>query len=99
VIVKIIPEDDLGFRAGWANKKRIWLNGCEVISLTRRPQNSTSPVWTDDDLPACPVGMDLLRRFEAARPNDYDFLQVQDFADLRTSAFDGIPEWDAFTAH
>jgi hypothetical protein len=43
--------------------------------------------------------MDLLRRFEAARPNDYAFLQAQDFGDLSTSAFDGIPEWDAFTEH
>jgi hypothetical protein len=43
--------------------------------------------------------MDLLRRFEEARPNDYAFLQVQDFADLSTSAFAGIPEWDVFTEH
>jgi hypothetical protein len=43
--------------------------------------------------------MDLLRLFEEARPNDYAFLQAQDFVDLRTSAFDGIPEWDAFAEH
>jgi hypothetical protein len=43
--------------------------------------------------------MDLLRRFEAARPNDYGFLQVHDFADLSTSGFAGIPEWDAFAEH
>jgi hypothetical protein len=43
--------------------------------------------------------MDLLHRFEEARPNDYAFLQAQDFADLRASAFDGISEWDAFTEH
>jgi len=30
---------------------------------------------------------------------DYAFLQVQDFADLSPSAFEGIPEWDAFTEH
>jgi hypothetical protein len=77
----------------------MWLNGCEVISLTRQPQNSTGPVWTGDDLPACLVGMNLLRRFEEARPNDYAFLQAQDFVDLSTSAFDGIAEWDAFTEH
>jgi len=52
----------------------MWLNGCEVISLTRQPQNSTGPVWTDNDLPACPDGMDLLRQFKEARPNDYAFL-------------------------
>ncbi len=46
-----------------------------------------------------PVGMHLLRRFGAVRPNDYAFLQAQDFANLRTSAFDGISEWDAFTEH
>jgi hypothetical protein len=43
--------------------------------------------------------MELLRRFEAARPNDRAFLQVQDFADLNTSAFAGIPEWNTFTEH
>jgi hypothetical protein len=52
---------------------------------------------TTDGLPACVVGMDLLGRFQAARPNDYAFLEVKDFADLSTSAFDGILEWDAFT--
>ena len=75
------------------------MNGCEETSLTTHPQTSTGPVWTDDALPACPVGTALLRRFEEARPNDYAFLQVQDFAGLGTSAFDGIPEWDAFTEH
>ena len=43
--------------------------------------------------------MDLLRRLEEARPNDYAFLQAQDFVDLSTSAFIGISEWDAFTEH
>jgi len=70
-----------------------------VISLTRQPQNSTGPAWTDNDLPACPVGMELLCRFEEMRPNDYAFLQMQDFTDLHTCAFAGIAEWDAFTAH
>jgi hypothetical protein len=70
-----------------------------VILLARQPQNSNSPAWIDDAIPACPAGMDLLRRLEEARPNDYAFLQVQDFADLSTSAFAGIPEWDAFTEH
>jgi hypothetical protein len=75
------------------------LNESEVISLIRQPQNATSPVWTDVDLPTCPVGIDLLRRFEAARSNDYGFLQPQDFADLNTSAFAGILEWDPFIEH
>jgi hypothetical protein len=70
-----------------------------VTSLTRQPQDSTGPVWTDDDVSACHVEMDLLRRFVTARPNDHAFLQVQDFADFSTSAFDGISEWDAFREH
>lgn len=67
--------------------------------MAEEPQISTEPEWANDALPACAVGMDLLRRFEAARPNDYAFLQAKDFVDLRTSAFAGIPEWDAFTEH
>ena len=46
--------------------------------------------------PACAVGIDLLRRLEAARPNDYAFLQAHDFVVLHTSTFVGIPEWNAF---
>jgi hypothetical protein len=75
------------------------LNGNEVISLARRSQNAPPSGWTDDRPPACSVGLELLRRFEAARPNDYAFLDVQDCADLSTSAFVGIPEWDAFAEH
>ena len=43
--------------------------------------------------------MDLLRQFKEARPNDYAFLQAQDFVDLSTFAFVCIAEWDAFTEH
>jgi hypothetical protein len=43
--------------------------------------------------------MDLLRQLSAARPHDYAFLEEQDFADLSTSAFIGVPEWDAFREH
>jgi len=43
--------------------------------------------------------MNLLYRFKVARPNDYAFLQAQDFVDHSTSGFVGIPEWDAFTEH
>jgi hypothetical protein len=67
--------------------------------MSNEPQISTGPVWATDNLPACPVGIDLLRRIGEARPNDYVFLQVRDFADHSTSAFEGIPEWDAFTEH
>jgi len=69
------------------------------MPMSEEPQISTGPGWTTDGLPACTVGMDLLRRFQAVRPNDYAFLKVQDFADLGASAFDGILEWDAFTGH
>lgn len=65
----------------------------------KEPQISSGSEWSNNDLPACAVGMDLLRRLEEARPNDYAFLQAQDFVDLHTSAFAGIPEWDAFTEH
>ena len=67
--------------------------------MAREPRISAGPAPTEGGLPACPVGVDLLRRFKEARANDYAFLQVQDFVDLSTSAFDGIPEWDAFTEH
>lgn len=32
-------------------------------------------------------------------PNDVRFLKPQDLVDLRNSAFDGMPEWDAFAEH
>jgi hypothetical protein len=67
--------------------------------MSEEPQISTRSGWTTDDVPTCPVGRNLLRRFQAARPNDFTFLDVQDFADLSTSAFVGILEWDAFTEH
>ena len=67
--------------------------------MAKEPQISTGPEWANGARPACAVGTDLLRRLEAARPNDYAFLQAQDFVDLGTSAFVGIPEWDAFTEH
>lgn len=77
----------------------MWLNGSEAESMAKKPQISTRTERANDALPACAVGRDLLRRFEATHPNDYAFLQVQDFVDLSTSAFVGIPEWDAFTEH
>jgi hypothetical protein len=77
----------------------MWLNESEAVSMAKEPQILIGPVWTDNALPACAVGMDLLCRFEEARPNDCAFLQEQDFVDLSTSAFAGIPEWDAFTEH
>jgi hypothetical protein len=67
--------------------------------MAKEAEISAGPEWAKHALPVCAVGMDLLHRFEEARPNDYAFLQAQDFVDLSTSAFAGIPEWDAFTEH
>ena len=47
----------------------------------------------------CPVGDGLLQAFASARPQDYGFLEPADLLDLRTSAFSGSPEWDAFAYH
>jgi len=57
-------------------------------------------VWVEEGLfSACPIGIDLLRQFAQARPNDYAFLQAKDFLDVETSGFIGISEWDAFATH
>ena len=77
----------------------MWSNENEAVSMAKEPEISAGPEWANDALPACAVGMDLLRQLEAARPNDYAFLEAQDSVDPRTSAFVGIPEWDAFTEH
>ena len=46
----------------------------------------TEAVWIEDGLfSACPIGIDLLRQFAQARPNDYAFLQTKDFLDVGTS--------------
>lgn len=55
--------------------------------------------WPEDDPPACQVGMDLLQRFREARPTNCSFLHAKDIVDLSTSAFQGIPKWDAFAEH
>lgn len=67
--------------------------------MSARPQISTVPAWTTDDLPVCSLGMDLQRRLQSARPNDYASLQGGDLVDLNTSAFDGILESDDVTVH
>ena len=67
--------------------------------MSEEPQYSTGAGWTSDTLSACSVGIELLRRFQTARPNDYAFLEMGDFGDLSTSAFDGILEWETFTEH
>ena len=62
-------------------------------------QISTGRGWTTYNFPACSFGMELVRLFQAACSKDYAFLEVRDFADLSTSTFDGILEWDSFTEH
>lgn len=52
----------------------------------------------DEGLP-CPVGTELLRNLAEARPVDFAFLKPNDLIDLNNSAFEGIPEWDAFAQH
>ena len=52
----------------------------------------------DEGLP-CPAGTELLRNFAEARPLDFAFLKPHNLIDLNNSAFEGIPEWDAFAEH
>ena len=47
----------------------------------------------------CPAGADLLRAFAETRPADFNFLKPSDLFDLRSFAFAGIPEWEAFSEH
>jgi hypothetical protein len=56
-------------------------------------------LWTAEEIPPCAIGVGLLRAFAEARPTDFSFLKAQDMVYLRNSAFQGIPEWDAFTDH
>lgn len=53
---------------------------------------------SDEGLP-CPEGKELLHAFVEHRPSDFAFLKATDLVDLSSSAFDGIPEWDSFSAH
>lgn len=47
----------------------------------------------------CDQGMALWARFAQARPEDREFIQPPDLIDVHSSAFSGIPEWDAFANH
>jgi len=53
---------------------------------------------SNEGLP-CREGTALLRAFAEHRPSDFAFLTPSDLVDLSTSAFDGIVEWDSFSAH
>lgn len=56
-------------------------------------------LWTLEDVPACAVGMQLIRRFAETYPTIYQFVRPEDFLDLRNEAFAGMPEWENFAAH
>lgn len=47
----------------------------------------------------CDEGAALFARFAQARPEDCEFIQPADLTDVHSSAFSGIPEWDAFANH
>ncbi len=46
-----------------------------------------------------PEGTALLLVFAKGRPSDFAFLRPTDLIDFTNSAFNGIPEWDAFSEH
>jgi len=56
-------------------------------------------LFTVDEGQPCPAATELLRNFAEARPVDFAFLKPQNLIDLNHSAFEGIPEWDAFAQH
>ena len=56
-------------------------------------------LWTMEDIPACDVGMQLLKQFAAAYPTIYQFIRPEDFLDLHNEAFAGMPEWETFASH
>lgn len=55
--------------------------------------------WTMEDVPACAVGMHLLKRFAETYPTIYPFIRPEDFLDLHNEAFAGMPEWENFASH
>ena len=56
-------------------------------------------LWPGKAAPLCSEGAELLRTFVIARPADLSFITSHDMIDLQSSAFQGIPEWDAFAGH
>jgi hypothetical protein len=45
------------------------------------------------------TGTELLQHFAETRPLDFAFLKPHNLINLNHSAFEGIPEWDAFAQH
>jgi len=62
-------------------------------------EHETGRTWFVGAVSICPDGRKLLRRFAEMRPRDYGFVEFRDFMNPSSSAFDGIPEWDAFLSH
>ena len=56
-------------------------------------------LWSLEDVPACPRGMELLKLFAETYPTIYQFVRPEDFLDLHNEAFSGMPEWESFAAH
>jgi hypothetical protein len=64
------------------------------VSESRFPEGVAAPEeWM------CDEGMALWATFTQARPEDCEFIQPADLLDAHSSAFSGIPEWDAFANH
>jgi len=53
----------------------------------------------DFGLPACPDGMVLLKAFADKYPSSFLFIRPEDFINLDSEVFIGIPEWKVFTEH
>ncbi|SNS40708.1 hypothetical protein SAMN05421770_101844 [Granulicella rosea] len=61
----------------------------------------TSPVsiLSVEDLPACPVGIRLLRIFAEAHPGPYELALQKGLYDLTPPVFAKLPRWQAFVQH
>ncbi len=63
-------------------------------------ESQWSPIPAEDfPLPACPIGMELLKAFADAQPHSFEFIRPEDFVHFENKAFTGIPEWDRFARH
>lgn len=71
---------------------------------TERTQAEFKAQWRpipaeDFPLPACPVGMVLLKSFADAHPHSFEFIRPEDLVHFENEAFTGIEEWDRFARH
>jgi hypothetical protein len=56
-------------------------------------------LFPSDDILPCTEASALLSAVAEARPADFQLSYPQRPCDLRNSAFEGIPEWEAFLEH